>query len=309
MGETKFVPRWLPQRVTIPAGATRPLPASGFANTELWPWRLHWMSVTGVPKLETDEDPRRAYMGGVASRLTWQLGISQKGDINLRTLTTDAMLGTAFRLPQKADSTDVPFRFRFPAEVVLPPDSGLVARVSNTYQVENGVIHSPGILVNGYHGSRGIDREPAQLAAYGPANLGPKSAIPLDAADLFNDGGDDMLLHEMMLTGGCRLLSTYEGQNGDPFGTAAWPFGTAHSWRINPTTGIEWMPDPTPIPAGNIAPWNRPQYDPWNAGPRAYVFPEDTVLDPTQRLSVKVGNVDDVAITLNVALFGLLEVQ
>jgi len=91
MGETKFVPRWLPQRVTIPAGATRPLPASGFANTELWPWRLHWMSVTGVPKLETDEDPRRAYMGGVASRLTWQLGISQKGDINLRTLTTDAM--------------------------------------------------------------------------------------------------------------------------------------------------------------------------------------------------------------------------
>lgn len=309
MGDIKYVPRWLPQRVTLPAATTLPLPASGFANTELWPWRLHWMSVTGVPPVETGEDPRRAYMGGVASRLTWQLGISQYGDINLVPLATDAMLGTHYRLPQKADSTDVPFRFRFPAEVVLPPDSGIVARVANTYNVENGLIHSPGILLNGYHGAMGVDREPAQLAAYGDGNIGQNSAQTLDAADLFNNGRDDMVLYEMMITGGCRRLSTYEGQNGDPFGTTAWPFGTAHSWRINPSTGIEWMPDPNPIPAGNIAPWNRPQFDPWNAGPRAYVFPEDTVLKPRQRLSVKVGNIDDESVTFTVCLFGMLEVQ
>jgi len=91
------------------------------------------------------------------------------------------------------------------------------------------------------------------------------------------------------------------------------PFLNKTGWRINPNNDIPWMPQDEPIPVGNLAPFNRANRDWWDQGPNAYIFPQGTMLEPRQRLTIELQSATplepDTEETLTICMFGLLEVQ
>jgi hypothetical protein len=139
------------------------------------------------------------------------------------------------------------------------------------------------------------------------ASLGIGAKSIIRHADMFNNGRSAMKLYEMMLTAGTlRAVSDSETHY-----ATTYKYRTLNevAWRVNPSTGVQWMPDPNPIPVGNIAPFNRAFWDFQDEGPRAYIFPPNTVLEPKQRLGIKVVNMSESAQTIDVCVFGLLEVS
>lgn len=314
--QIRYTPRWLHGQVVIPAGQERPISAATFANTEIWPLRLYWLSAVSMPMVKSlSGDYVADLVARVWRNVDWQIGISQMGDINLQWASTEALMGRNFRLQQLESETDVGLRFRFPIPVSLPKDNGIVAQAENTLHLppffldpEKRPIYYPAININGYYEARG-DRplEPAQIIGYGSNTLLPGVSEQLNHADLYNNGQQEMMLHEMILA----AQSRYPTGDNMPDPTTPWGIwpGTAISWRINPTSGPKWMPRPKPIPAGCIAPWNRLPLDIGDLGPRAYTFPEDTILHPRRRVGIRLRNRDAIDHTIDICLFGLMEVQ
>ena len=314
MGNITFTPRWLHKKVTVSGDIDNipslVLPAETFANQEIWNWHLKWISVTGVCAVTTAvTDPYEfgVIHGGTPRRLKWNIGASQKGDINLDSITSDSLMGCNHRQRQSYTQFDSAFVFDFPIPFPLPPDTGINAEVRlNFYSYDDSLyeVGYPGISLMGYKKLGGGHKRPALLAGHLPTGLSLGSNQPLENADLWNDGDSDLMITQMLIQP-CQL-----NQNGvDSRLTIYQPEANVLTWRINPSSGTPWMPRSELIPAGNIAPFNRAFAD-WNdVGPRVYTLPPETILKPKQRLGLEIENLSEDDRELDICVFGMLEVQ
>ena len=307
--DVKKTPRWLHEKVTVPAGSITRVSPTAFKNLESWDWHLHWLSVTG---LATEESTAGDYgydspAGGVGRRLTWRIGITGEGDINLVEDMTDCVFGINERLTQLHDVDDVACRFRFPIPFVLAPDTGIVAQVRNDYfETAATTWDYPAIVLNGYQKRpERVGKTPAQLAGTGPQALAYGATHIIESADLLNNGRDPLYLTEMLITP-CQIATDSTGEYTSLM--LAPQLNRLH-WRINPSTGVPWMPRKALIPAGNIAPFNRAIWDFDDQAPRAMRFPEGTALKPKQAVSMEIRNRSTEPQVVDICLFGLLEVS
>jgi hypothetical protein len=180
------------------------------------------------------------------------------------------------------------------------------------------------------HGVGVVTKQPKQLACVYTNTDNPRilpviaggALITFDGADLVNDGEEDILVHEIVLTYPERLAEYTLDSLGAPFLNLCALYS---NYQINPINGPKWMPGAEPIPLMGICPRDFP----WPLGtannaivtrplvqvPAVYDFPAGATLLRRQRLSVRMNNNAIVApavnipIRLNVVLFGYLEVN
>lgn len=296
----EFVPRWLWQEVTIPQSGEIVIDPSTFANTTPYPFRLNWLSLCGDVSL--GGAPYNNKSGGVLRRLNVEIGITGYSDVNLV-----PMVGTAFFCPRRQDQKDYlgasyyPYgiSLALPRTIRVPRDGGLVVDVQNISDPADEItIYDPSIMAQGYHDESKI---PGILAGRFDESVVPGGPHRLNCADLLNNGREDFMMTSLSVDSASAVVE--EGRDSTYFTTL-----TNIAWRINPATGIEWMPQPSPIPVGCLAPFSRP-YDLADEGPRAYQFTKNVVLSPRQRLSVKLTEVSAASQNVYVCLHGELEVQ
>jgi len=299
--EKFYSPRWRSQFVTIGATTHIPLPSQYFANNEIWDWHLKHLVVVGTADLDAAGDYTNA-IGGVARRLRFKVGTSQKGPINVVPSNGQAMFGPDRTYLVHSNDLNIGAAFRFDPKYpyYLPADSGIGALVRNEGSAS---IQNLGCLFLGHEkpedAAPGIvgDRNPVHFGSYTTMNLQTGNQEPLEGADLFNDGENDAELTDMILQGFAMSAGEVSVDTWDQV-----------HWRINPTTGPQWMPDPDPIPVGCLCPFNRGIQDPSDVGPRAYAFPPGTILKPRQRISVEAYNYAADDQEFHICLFGYLEV-
>lgn len=310
MGSIQYTPRWLHQEVTIPAASQIRIDPTFFSNQEIWNWQLHWLSISGSVVLDTTD---RTYylqntLGGIARRLKWNIGYSQKGDINLAAISTDAILGCNHRQRQCSSWFDSALRLDLPIPFPLAPNAGIVAecRFDKKYDTSTEMTgwYYPGVVLNGYRKEIDGRKRPAQLAGHYHRLLGFGSDLPIESADMWNDGSSILYITEVLI----QSYQLTDSLDSDDY-TQFLPRLNETSWRINPNVGTPWMPRSEKIPSGCIAPFNRSMSD-WNdESPRVYTFPPETVLKPDQRLGMEVENLSNKDQHVDICLFGLLEVQ
>jgi len=306
MGKIQYTPRWLHKTVTIESSSELRVDATNFANRDPWDWQLKFLSVVGTV---TADDTAGTYdfdqiVGGVARRLKFNIGYSQKGDINLSPAMTDVVLGCNRRQRQCYSAFDSALRFDFPIPFPIPPDTGINAEARFDLQASDSILGNeyPALVLNGYHKIDGR-MIPAQLAGHYDGLVPLGTTMALQDADLWNDGEHDLYVTQMLLQPG--QLTTYTEDDYTQF----LPQLNGMSWRVNPSTGTPWMPRPESIPAGNIAPYNRAMYDWYDESPRVYTFPEETRLRPDQRVGIKIENLSSSDQVVDICLFGIMEVQ
>ena len=291
-----YAPRWLHEHVEVAGQSISEVPATAaFANREIYNWELRWLSLTGRVDVDATGDFTSA-LGGVARRLRINAGISQQGDINLVRSNAQAMIGPERVHLNHDDLVNSGIVFEFDPErpVILPADTGMICKVKNKH---TAVVGRPAIMFYGFTKEAAHHRNPVHLAGSGPADLAVEAQKTLDQADLFNDGEHEVIFSDMIV----------DALSKDTAGTHYPPLDRLH-WNINPSTGVSWMPNPLPIPAGCIAPFNR-TVDTTDQGPRVYTFPPDTILRPKQRLSLEFQNLALDTQEFDIALFGYLEVK
>lgn len=295
--EKFYSPRWLHQFVTIGATSHLPIPSRFFANNEIWDWHLVYLAIVGTATTDETGDYSNA-LGGVARRLRFNVGISQQGDINIVPSNGQAMFGPDRSYIVHSNDLNVGAAHIFdPTRPYrLPPDTGIGAVVRNDSATN---IDNLGCLFMAYEEPEGEGgpRNPVHIGGYAIEELQPGNQYTFDDADLFNDGEHPAIFTDMVLQG----FAINEAQ-------ASFNTWDQVSWRVNPSTGPNWMPNPQPIPVGCLCPFNRGIADVFDVSPRAYAFPRDTVMHPRQRLSVEAFNYSASAQEFHLCLFGYLEV-
>ena len=298
MTEKYYSPRWLHQHAVVAAGGTVVLPSQLFANNEVYDWELVFLSIVGTAALDGSGDFQTA-LGGVARRLRFNVGMSQMGDINLVRSNGHAMLGPdrSYIVHSNTLNAGAWFGFDPHRPYLLPPDTGIAAIVRNDSATN---IDNLGCLFMGYEqpDGPGGPRNPVHVAGHAIPEVQPGTQYTMEHADMWNDGEHPAIFTDMVLQG---FLINEDETCFDTYDQVV--------WRINPTTGVQWMPNPILIPVGCICPFNRALFDADDEGPRAYVFPEDTVMRPRQRLSVEVENISLSDQEFDICLFGYLEVE
>jgi len=313
MDARKYEPRrkyWSPQwlyksAIGLAAYSNNDLPSSYFRNTTPYPLELHWLAVTGLTGLTNDDS--YSVDAGLSRTFRMNLSLSSEGDINyIRTLGATLMAPThAYRFHQARYAVGNCLKFtRYP---VIPADAGLEVSVRNPGGT--GWVYPElsylSALFNGFTlpiGDNG-PRNPHHLACVGPEDLEQHAHFNFDCADLQNDGKLDLHLVEM-------ILNDIKDPSDGTYGVGSLQI----EWLVNPTTGPAWMPDGEHIPLGNICPFDDPQYALTSAdifggsGAWVYEFPPGTMLMPRQRLGVELRDISGAVQTLNMSLFGYLEV-
>jgi len=307
----ELVPRWLWQEVAIPQSGEVIVDPSNFANTTPYPMRLHWLSICG--KAAVSGAPYDELSGGVTRRFNVEVGITGYSDVNLV-----PMVGSAFfcarRVIQKdyngAGSAAHSANVFIPRALRIPKDGGLVVEIQNIsnpddYTVAKSVyggylpIFQPSIVAQGYHDESKI---PGFLAGRIPETLLGGGPQRFNCSDLLNQGREDFIITSVNVDSTTATPGYLDVQAEEV------PTLNKTAWRINPVTGIQWMPQPDPIPTGCIAPFTR-TYDANDEGPKVYEFPKNVVLTPRQRLGVKFTDQSSSAQTIYVCLHGELEVR
>lgn len=295
----ELVPRWLWQEVKIPQSGEIVIDPSTFANNTTYPMRLHWLSICGNAALSGA--PYDNASGGVTRRMNVEVGITGYSDINLV-----PMVGTAFFCAKRYRQKDFwgfaggqsPAEIYLPRALRIPRDSGLVVDVQNIEDLTTiPALYEPSIVAHGYYDRSKL---PGFLAGRMQEDILVGGPLRFNSSDLLNRGREDFIITSISVD-----THTYTG---DIETGITKPQLTNVAWRINPATGIQWMPQPGPIPLGCIAPFTR-VYDQSDEGPKAYEFPKQIVLAPRQRLGVKFTDLSTSAQTVYVCLHGELEVQ
>ncbi len=299
-------PQWLyKEKVLMSAYGDADLPSSYFRNITPYPLEMHWLAVTGLTALA--ETGTYSVYAGLPRTFRMNLAISSEGDINyIRTLGGTLMAPThAYRFHQARYAVGNCLKFEH--QPVIPADAGLEVSARHpgnawAYPEYNYL----SALFNGYTYPAGEDnaRNPHHLACVGPAAVQPNGIYPFDCADLQNDGKLDLHLVEMILN---DVKDPVDGTYG---------IGSLQiEWLVNPTTGPMWMPGGKHIPLGNICPFDDPQYGLAAAdifggsGAWVFEFPPKTMLMPRQRLGVNIRDISGVSQSINMSLFGYLEVS
>ena len=309
---TKLVPRWIWKRVEVPQSGTVIVDPADFANTTPYPMKLHWMSVTGTPA--QGSEPYDTDYGGVTRRLTFELGVTGYSDINLVPAN-----GAAIFCPRDYRQKDYSARqflsanqgsgveVWIPRAQRIPQDGGLVVEVENTIDYTlnddvSGNMIGKSIIASGYRDDTKI---PGFLAGRLNESLPIGAKMMLNSSDLLNAGREDFIITSLTID--CADTGYYSDRLGFS-GYDQYPQMTGISWRINPVSGVEWMPQDDPIPAGNLAGFCR-GFDYQDVGPKVYPIPYNTMLMPRQRFGVKITELSAAAQEINICVHGELEVQ
>lgn len=288
------VPRWIHAKLTIPqSGKNIRIDPSLFANTEPWPWNIKWLSLVGNPS--TAGGDYSSVSGGVGRRLNFEIGITGASDINL-VPTVGTTLFSSNKLTVGGFNTiNQGIRHKFDRPPILPRDAGLIVDYQNLGADTFGY---PSIIAY----CQGVDSgKPVILAGRGPASVAYNTSSTIDSADLMNKGREAVYVKELVLD-----PESYEDSDAGTPATTDVILDQIH-WRVNPSVGVQWMPRPNPIPAGNVAPYNRVRGDYYDTGPRVYEFPRGTYLYPRQRLGIRVTEVSAAAQTIHLCLYGEVE--
>lgn len=290
-----WTPQWLYRHITIDAGETIRLDPGAFINNQPWPLYLKWLSLAGT----VTEDAAGEFsdtLGGVARRLQFEFSMTQKGDINTLFANTQTIFNGHQGLLYSQGN-----RYDFSPPFPLGPEEGIVAEVVNMTS-DGSDIKRPSIAFTGRRKERKFDGiVPAHLGGGYTSILSPGDSMILNSADLYNNGEEVLWLQQMLLDAG------YFTEAGDAFIQLTDKFRIA--WRVNPNAGVQWMPNPDPIPVGNLAPMGSYIVDYNDNGPNVWVFPQGTVLRPRQRFGVEVTNLALTTQQFGLCLHGIMEVK
>jgi len=303
---TYWSPQWLFKKgVGIGAYANDDLPASYFRNLTPYPLELHWLAMTGIPELA--DTGSFSVDAGVSRTIRMNLSLSSEGDINyIRTLAATLMAPThayRYHLARYAVGNCL----KFPRYPVIPADAGL--EVSLRHPGNAWTYHDlkyTSALFNGFTLPKGENgpRNPHHLACVAPEGIVAQSMHNFDCADLHNDGKYDLHLVEM-------ILNDVKDYTDGTYGIGSLEI----EWLVNPTTGPLWMPEGEHIPLGNICPFDDPQFPLAGAnyfggsGAWVFEFPPGIMLMPRQRLGIELRELSGEDQSVNLSLFGYLEVS
>jgi hypothetical protein len=292
MGKKRYIPRWISSEVAANLGAGQViLDPDVFMNKTTWPLKIEHLTVFGYANtLELNS------LAGVSPMFTAEIGISGSTDVNL----VPAQLGASFfrtepyiQVGERLDGTT--FKLKHP--FLLPRDSGFSCEVRLDTTPSFGDLPSDTPIRHGValHGKRIQSNTPTMFAAlYRYAPIEDGSSVTIDAADLLNDGEEDVLIDTIQFT--------------HPY-TDTGSILTSMSWKVNPLSGLPWMDNFVPI--SGLTPYV--QHAEAIAGAKG-ILPysltplEDTYLYRRQRLGIKF-NPLTADVILQITLFGYLEVE
>lgn len=291
MGKKRYVPRWLHSRAIVTSTDTVILDPEVFMNKTSWPFKIEHLTVFGRP---TDQEADYEGHGGISPLMTGEIGISGSTDVNL----VPANLGASFfrTKPMQAIGNYMTARyFHFNRPYLLPRDSGFSVECTldlDDTGAEYGFAHQLKYGVSLF-GRKVQTNQPAMFAGlYRYLNTPSGSSIVVDAADLLNNGEDDVLIDSIQF-----MHDTWD-MGGDLMG---------FYWKVNPLTGITWMDNPVHISGLT------PTVKETSEGLQSFAFClnpiEPTYLYRRQRLGIKLDSSVLADQPVNMTLFGYLEVE
>ena len=310
----ELVPRWIWKQVEIPASGEAFIDPSDFANTSAYPMRLHWVSVCG--KVATGDAPYNVVDGGPLRRMDVELGVTGYSDVNLVPSVGLSLFCSGHYTQKYARLAqyDHGVNLELPRPIRIPKDGGLVVEVQNTYNdvltygqfTVNPIMRRPTLVGLGYYEE---SRIPGILAGSLKEDLPRYAKTLINSSDLLNRGREAFILTNLSVDSGSAVYLdfVFEEQSFIIAGLTV-NHMTNIAWRVNPVSGVEWMPQNDPIPVGCLAPNTRVR-DTDDEGPKCYNFSRNVVLMPRQRFGLKMTDVSGVAQTVNVCLHGELEVR
>jgi hypothetical protein len=209
-----------------------------------------------------------------------EVGITQQGDINYVPLFGHAFFAPSKPLRQIWGNQFPGSRFDFAKPYVLGPEEGLNCVFSNTDQAVSSPMTwtYPGIVVNGHRFDAAGTKWPMQLASYYKGAVSAGTNVNLDSVDLRNNGETPVYLTDFCIFSGDAYTNVKDFTL------------TKCGWQINPTSGVQWMPNPFPISAGLIAPLNEMSNYSETVWPQAWELPKGCKLFPRQQIVFEVTN-------------------
>lgn len=290
MGKMKYVPRWIHSRVVVTSLGDVIADPEAFMNKTSWPFKIEHLTIFGYPL-----DDQNNFLGacGIGSLVQGEIGISGSTDVNLVPAPVNASFGYTAKystIGAFMEGTHVKFKHPY----LLPRDSGFSVECTlnlddcGEHVLDTAMKH--GVTIFGVKEQSG---KPAMLAGlFRHLDMPNGSSFVIDAADLFNDGEEDILIQSMQLT------HPMEDMHGILMGVY---------WKINPMSGLTWMDQPVHI--SGITPdtlaWRtRTGIKPFSLTPL-----EDTYLYRRQRLGIKLTPLVVEDQPVNLTLFGYLEVE
>lgn len=290
MGKMKYVPRWIHSRVVVTSLGDVIADPEAFMNKTSWPFKIEHLTIFGYP-LDAVNNYLRA--GGIGSLVQGEIGISGSTDVNLVPAPVNASFGCTEKYSTTGafmEGTYVKFKHPY----LLPRDSGFSVECTLNLDdcgertLDTAMKH--GVTIFGVKAQSG---KPAMLAGlFRHLDMPNGSSFVIDAADLFNDGEEDILIQSMQLT------HPMEDMDGFLMGVY---------WKINPMSGLTWMDQPVHI--SGITPYTQT----WRAfegiKPFSLTPLENTYLYRRQRLGIKLTPLVDEDQPVNLTLFGYLEVE
>lgn len=292
-----WTPQWLYRHITIDADETIRLDPGAFMNNQPWPLHLKWMSLTGVPVLDDSGDFDDTE-GGITRRLQFEFSMTQKGDVNAEWCNGHTIFGDSQPAIYGRSS-----RYDFSPAFPLGPEEGIIAEYTNLDQADGLDCQSPGLMFIGVRKERKFTGfVPTHLGAHYHNTVGLNDSVTMPSTDLYNNGEETIFLKQMLL-GSHNVLQASISTYLEIVSKAK------AAWRVNPNAGVEWMPNPQPIPVGNLAPFSIHALDFDGYGPTVWVFPKGASLRPRQRFGVKVRNISESTQQFGLCLHGLMEVK
>lgn len=290
MGKMKYVPHWIHSRVVVTSVGDVIADPEAFMNKTIWPFKIEHLTIFGYP---LDDQHNYLQSGGIGSLIQGEIGISGSTDVNL----TPAPVNASFGCTEKystfgAFMEGTHMKFKHP--YLLPRDSGF--SVECTLNLDDcGDNTLATAMKHGvtFFGVKAQSGKPAMLAGlFRHLNMPNGSSFVVDAADLFNDGEEDVYVHSMQLTHPMEdmdalLMGVY--------------------WKINPMTGVTWMDSPVHI--SGITPYTQAWRTYEGIKPFSLTPLENTYLYRRQRLGIKLTPLVVENQPVNLTLFGYLEVE
>jgi hypothetical protein len=347
---TRYIPRWLHFQANIEADTDgwhfTEIPPNAFANETIWPYRLDYLAITGLPPYATLPGGDSAqFWGGLGTCVNLELGISGASDVNQVTTTAAAIMahnkryikGSISEISRQMFYNDGVLGFKFKHPYMLARGNGFNVQFKNSSDdfqymkvLDSDLPTYRGTPAFMAHGVGVQSGQPKQFAGtYVDTDdprvvptIGGGVALTFSGADLVNDGAEDVLINEITMTYPERLATHTIDSNGLPFLNLCALYS---NYQINPINGPKWMPGAEVLPLMGICPREFPWplttvnvsvvTRPLLQVPAVYDFPPGATLMRRQRLSVRMNNNAFVAaginipIRTNITLFGYLEVR
>lgn len=290
MGKMKYVPRWIHSRVVVTSTGDVIADPEAFMNKTSWPFKIEHLTIFGYP---LDDQNNFLQEGGIGSLVQGEIGISGSTDVNLTPAPVNASFSCTM-LHSEINGSIQGTYMKLKHPYLLPRDSGFSVECTlnlddcGDLTLDTAMKH--GVAIFGVKVQSG---KPAMLAGlFRHLDMPNGSSFVIDAADLFNDGEEDILIQSMQLT------HPTEDMLGNPMGVY---------WKINPMSGLTWMDQPVHI--SGIAPYTQSRRSAFAITSFSLTPLEDTYLYRRQRLGIKLTPLVIEDQPVNLTLFGYLEVE